>query len=71
MTVVLDPLNAKELKGTRENIEVKQKSPCDHDFTYGEIAGEILCKKCHAGFFIRGAEHLKDGHLYRGSKRMF
>jgi hypothetical protein len=69
MVAKLDPLNAKELKGEVEEIIVKEKLPCFHKFTYKE-AGEIICIKCNMGFYIQGDEHLKNGHLFKGDKRI-
>lgn len=65
----LSPLNAKKLKGESEEITVKEKLPCFHKFSY-RTAGEIVCMKCNAGFFIQGDEELRNGHLYKSGKRI-
>ena len=65
----LSPLDAKSLGGESEEIIIKEKLPCFHKFAY-KTAGEIVCVKCNAGFFIQGDEHLKGGHLFKGSKKI-
>lgn len=65
----LDPINAKALKGEVEEITVKEKLPCFHKFSY-RAAGEIVCVRCNMGLFIQGDEHLKHGHLFKGSKQI-
>lgn len=69
MVAKLDPLNGKELNAVSEDITVREKLPCFHKFTY-RAAGEIICVKCNAGFFIQGDEHLVKGHLFKGSKQI-
>ena len=63
----LEPLNAKRLGGESEDIKVKEVPSCQHYFIY-KTAGEIVCRKCDAGMFIRGDEEVKNGRLYSGGK---
>lgn len=69
MAAKLPPLNARSLNGESETIVLKDRVPCEHEFAYRK-ANEVICSKCHAGFFLSGDEHLKDGHLFKGSKRI-
>jgi hypothetical protein len=69
MAQELDPLDVKSLGGESEDIQLKEPKACKHKFIYN-TPGEIVCGKCHAGFFIRGDEHLKDGHLYKSGKKI-
>lgn len=63
------PLNPKRLGGESRDIYLKEPKVCNHIFSYYK-AGEIICDKCRVGFFIEGSEHLKNGHLYKGNKKV-
>jgi len=56
-------------KARTQTIEIVQPPECEHEFR--RVNGrEVECMNCHAGFVLEPGWDVKNGHIYKGKKRV-